>query len=213
MNENTFRILVGKTATRNTTIDPSYVEELNKNLSELKFGNITFEKVGKSGSVQVGRPVNLSGAVNIITADPGAVETENFFGDSIAERAGRAAHSPVTGPKFQKFLRAEDLVDKISTTAKSQLYITPSLITTYVPQEIYSGINRNAPPDSIRAYEAMHEMRISLSVPFHEIGHAASHQAGIPRGHSLLGSGKNLSKSIADSVGGNPNLRWFPKIH
>lgn len=206
MNENTFRILVGKTATRNTTIDPSYVEELNKNLSELKFGNITFEKVGRSGSVQLGRPVNLSGAVNIITADPGTVETEAVFGENIKGRAGRAKHTSVTDLDFQRFISSENLVDKISTTAKSQLYVTPSLIDN-VPDETYLGINRGAPPGDIRTYSAMHEMRISLSVPFHEMGHAASHQAGVYRAPVLVGSGKNLSKNIANAVGGNPNLR------
>lgn len=161
MNENTFRILVGETATG--VVDPSYIEELNETLSRARFGNITFERVGRSGSVQLGRPVNLSGAVNIITADPQTAEAETFFGN-IPEKGGRATRDPVTDVKFQRFVSSENLVDKINKNARSQLFVSPSLLER---------------AQGSRPRERMLSRMMSLAIPFHEIGHAASFEAGL----------------------------------
>jgi len=162
MNENTFRILVGETA--RGVVDPSYIEELNEILSRARFGNITFERVGRSGSVQLGRPVNLSGAVNIITADPQTAEAETFLGKNIPEKGGRALRDPVTDVSFQRFVSSENLVDKINKNARSQLFVSPSLLER---------------AQGSRPRERMLSRVMSLAVPFHEIGHAASFQAGL----------------------------------
>lgn len=162
MNENTFRILVGETA--KGAIDPSYIEELNQTLSRAKFGNITFERVQRTGSVQVGRPVNLSGAFNIITANPESAEAQQFFGQNLPKYGGRAARTTVTDVDFQRFISSENLVDQIGSTAKNQLFVSPNLL-----QRIQGS----------RPRERLQGRMLSLAVPFHEIGHAASYDAGL----------------------------------
>jgi hypothetical protein len=158
MNQNTFRILVGETA--KDLIDPSHIEEINQILSQAKFSNITFERVQKTGSVQVGRSVNLSGTFNLITANPKSEEIGKVFPNLSNEQQGRATRLAVSDINFQKFISSENLVDQISTTATSQLYVSP-------------GILQKSQGTPLRGKVA------SLALPFHEIGHAASHNAGL----------------------------------
>lgn len=162
MNQNTFRILVGETA--KGVIDPSYIEELNQTLSQARFGNITFERVGRSGSVQLGKPVNLSGAVNIIASNPEAAETQQLFGQNLPKYGGRATRTTVTDVDFQRFISSENLVDKISKTARSQLFVSPNLL-----QRIQGSSPR----------ERLQNRMLSLAIPIHEIGHGASFEAGL----------------------------------